>query len=47
MKHKISKRWFANPNRDCSHFHHNFRSSYKYLIHYQRGGDFCAHQTVI
>ena len=35
MKHTMSMRSFANPNRGPSHLPRNFRSSYEYLIHYQ------------
>ena len=33
VKHTPSTRWLANPNQGCSHFHHNFGSSYEYLIY--------------
>ena len=35
IKHLISTQWLANSNRRCSHFPHNFWTSYNYLIHPQ------------
>jgi hypothetical protein len=34
-KHTIRMICLANPNQDCSHFPHGFRSPYEYLIQYQ------------
>ena len=42
MKHIISVRQSANPNRVHSHLPHDVWSSYDYLIHY-RSEDSCAH----
>ena len=27
--------WLPYPNQGCSHFSHNFGSSYEYLVHHQ------------
>ena len=32
IMYMIGARWLAIPNQGYSHFPHNFRSSYKYLI---------------
>ena len=46
MKYANSPRWLANPNKGCSHFPHNFQSSYEYLIHCQ-SEDLNVHELVI
>ena len=33
VKHPISVRWLANPNRGCRHFPRDFWSSFEYLMH--------------
>ena len=42
MKYVISTRWLASPNQGLSHFHHNFWSSYEYLINFHNE-DSCVH----
>jgi hypothetical protein len=41
VRHAITTRWLANPNRGKHTFSHNLWSSCEHLIHYQ-GEDFCA-----
>ncbi len=46
MEHAISTRWLANPNQGHSHFPHDYRCSYAYLIQYQ-GEDSHSHQILV
>ena len=43
MKHAISTRWVANPNRGCSHSPQKIiQSSYEYFIHDQNWRILCS-----
>ena len=42
MKHAMSTKWLANPNRGHSHFPHDFWSSYEYLNSLSKWRFFCS-----